>query len=228
MVVFVPVTQGRLSATSRGADVAASSNDGIDTARANSGPLFRLGDAARPFSWSTAVGDFNTDGEPDVAVADHIGRRTSQYAYRLEFAISGAARRDVRFESIHEAVTIRAADVDSDHDLDIIVATPFSGETVGIWLNDGQGNFTAGDVRQVPAAVVPLQSLDLADSLFHFAAVDVSPRRVDSSRCVVLRAPPVETTYRLVASQTRSGRSVDRSSRTSPRAPPAVPLDALS
>src|SRR5262245_59597163 len=54
-----------------------------DTSRASSSeaagqltehPLFLLGDAAAPFGWSTIIGDFNTDGRPDVAVADHAGR----------------------------------------------------------------------------------------------------------------------------------------------------------
>src|SRR6476646_2691700 len=38
--------------------------------RAVTGPAFRLGDAARPFGWSTVVSDFNHDGIPDLAIAD--------------------------------------------------------------------------------------------------------------------------------------------------------------
>src|SRR4051794_12684976 len=47
--------------------------------------VFTLGNAARPFGWSTAVGDFDGDGTPDVAVADHVGRRPGAggYTYRI-------------------------------------------------------------------------------------------------------------------------------------------------
>src|SRR5262245_66637483 len=34
-----------------------------------SAPAFRLGTAARPFGWSTAVADVNHDGQADVVVA---------------------------------------------------------------------------------------------------------------------------------------------------------------
>ena len=195
--------------------------------RAIRSPVFRLGDAARPFGWSTVVGDFNTDGTPDVAVADRVGRRTSGYAYRLEFSVSGKTRRDVTFESSHESVTIRVADVDRDNDLDIIVGTPSSGETVGVWLNDGHGNFTAGDVRHAPATIAPLQSIDTTDSV-RVAAFGVTPRRTDDGAPASLRAPPgAGSAHRSTASPQHPPLSAFLSSRTNPRAPPSR-LDALS
>src|SRR4051812_8081475 len=50
---------------------------------------FRLGTAAKPFGWSTVIGDFNADGRPDVAVADRIGQRNGQYTYKIGFSVSG-------------------------------------------------------------------------------------------------------------------------------------------
>ena len=228
VAILVPVSEPLISATSHGADLTVFSDGPIRTDQSDRPSIFRLGDAAKPFGWSTVVGDFNTDGAPDVAIADHIGRRTSSYAYRLELAVSGEARRDVTFETSHEAITIRVADIDRDDDLDIIIGTPLSGETVGVWLNDGHGNFTAGDVRQVPATVTPVRSVDVADPRLHFGALDVSPRRAGSSLSAALRAPPVETTYRSADSPGPVRRSIDLSSRTSPRAPPSFPRDALS
>jgi len=190
--------------------------------------VFRLGDAAQPFGWSTVIADFNRDGKPDLAVADHIARRTSRYAYRLEFSISGQTPRDVTFESSHEAVTISVADVDRDNDLDIIVGTPFSREIVAIWLNDGHGHFTAGDVRQLPATVEPVESLDSADRPIHVAASEWTPRRADEPLPETIRLPLVHTASRFAFRRASLFRSAFPSSRTNPRAPPSIPFEILS
>src|SRR5262245_43030665 len=191
-------------------------------------PQFRLGDAGRPFGWSTVIADFNTDGEPDVAVADHIAQHPSGYAYRLEFSISGQAPRNITFESRHEAITIRIADVDGDNDLDILVGTPLSVETVGIWLNDGHGHFTAEDPGRLPETIQPLQSFDTTDRVAHFAALDLSPRRTDSAQPAMFQAAAAHSDHRLALSRSLAPRSALPSSCTSPRAPPSADLDALS
>jgi FG-GAP-like repeat len=191
-------------------------------------PLFRLGDAARPFGGSTAIGDFNTDGTPDVAVANHVARRTTSYAYRLELSISGQPRQDVTFDSDRDAITIHVADVDRDNDLDIIVGTPLSGETVGIWLNDGQGHFTAGDVRQLPSTIQPLQSLDTTDPSVQAAAIEPSPRRGDDVSLVRFGTAFAGSTFQPVLPHTPHAASASASTHTSPRAPPSAPLDVLS
>ena len=99
-------------------------------ASASGAAVFRLGNAARPFGFSTVIGDFDTDGKPDVAVADHIGRDANGYAYRIEFSMSGQASGGVTFQSTQNAVTIRAADVDADRDLDIVVGLPINLEDI--------------------------------------------------------------------------------------------------
>ena len=112
---------------------------------------FRLGNASRPFGgWSTAIADFNTDGKPDFAIADHVARQGRGYAYRLELSISGEAPRQITFESPHEALTISVADVDRDNDLDLVVGAAASGEIVEVWLNDGHGHFTSADRQLFP------------------------------------------------------------------------------
>ena len=80
---------------------------------ASDAATFRLGNAARPFGWSTVIGDFNTDGKPDVAVADHVAHRASGYQYRIDFSVSGEALDGLTFESEHDALTITAADIRS-------------------------------------------------------------------------------------------------------------------
>jgi hypothetical protein len=183
-------------------------------------PIFRFGDAARPFGWSSVVNDFNADGKPDVAVADHVAGRTS--AYRLEFSISGQGVHDVTFESRHVALTIRVADVDSDNDLDVIVGTPLFGETVGVWLNDGHGNFTAGNVHDLPGTIQSSHSADTTDPLINAAALEAPPRRVAVGLPVAFRAPPAGSAHLSVVRYRCARRSYQPASQSSPRAPPAA------
>ena len=183
-------------------------------------PRFRLGDAARPFGWSTAIGDINTDGTLDVAVADHVGQWASEYMYRIELSISGQASRDVTFESTHDAVSIRLSDVDRDNDLDIVVGVPLSEETVGVWLNDGHGHFTASDIRRFPASLQAQQTLDARHAFADLAAFEPAPRRADLCLPLVGRAPPSLPAQRLAAADRHHPFSPLAALQVNPRAPP--------
>jgi hypothetical protein len=185
-------------------------------------PVFRLGDAATPFGWATTLGDFNTDGTPDVAVADRIAQWAGGYAYRLEFEISGQAPDDVTFESQQAAITVSVADVDRDNDLDIIVATPISGETVGIWLNDGTGHFTAGEMRPRRSSVGSEQSLDVTGRALGLLASESSPRRADDGLAASVREALQTSDIPIRAQRATTFRPVPLSSRARPRAPPSI------
>jgi FG-GAP repeat len=102
---------------------------------------FRLGSAGRPFAWSTAVGDLNADGRPDVAVADRVGRAAGGFAYNVQLSIAGGRSQSVDFDSDQDALSVALRDVDHDRDLDVVVIGAVSRSIVGIWLNDGTGTF---------------------------------------------------------------------------------------
>jgi hypothetical protein len=217
-------------------DVRAAAQDN-KTARASSneaasqlieGPLFRLGDAAAPFGWSTIIGDFDTDGRPDVAVADHAGRSTGRYEYRLEFRVSGQRWHHVTFVSVHDAVTIRAADVDRDDDLDVIIGVPLSGETIAVWINDGHGNFSAGPTRQVPAGLGAVDDVQAGDSTTSLVIWNSSDQRSTGCGLSVLRSPPVLVRTGLAHLCTSLFRRGRFAADANPRAPPSTTLSALS
>ena len=192
---------------------------------AASRPAFRLGTAAKPFGWATAVGDFDRDGTPDVAIADHVGRPAGAYAYRIEFLLSGHDANEVFFESTSDAVTIRSLDIDHDNDLDIVVGRPLSGDAVAVWLNDGQGNFTSADARQFPSTIEGVATLGAGNSDDVVSVLESSPRRTDDVRLTACDDVPPIAVERSVT----SGRDPLCSSsfllRSGPRAPPHRSLD---
>src|SRR5437762_10158900 len=76
LTVLVPASQRSVSAFRSDASIARAQSDATSIPLQAPPPsIFRLGDGGKPFGWSTVVGDFNTDGKPDIAVADHIPRR---------------------------------------------------------------------------------------------------------------------------------------------------------
>jgi hypothetical protein len=181
---------------------------------------FRLGSAARPFGWSTVISDFNADGAPDLAVADRGARRPWGFGYNVRVEVSGLSLRDIAFVSPHEAITVRAIDVDRDHDVDLVISAAPSGELVAIWLNDGRGRFTEGRVDQFPAQWSRDGRLDRGDSADGPGmSADGPPRTSEHLALPRTRAPSRSTrTLPITESPRRHIRSV--SSSTGPRGPP--------
>ncbi|HKI31683.1 MAG TPA: VCBS repeat-containing protein [Gemmataceae bacterium] len=105
---------------------------------------------------SLAVGDFNGDGVPDLAVADLTGRTVSILLGKGDgnFGPARAFATGVN----PDAVTV--ADVNGDGRLDLVVANQ-GDNTVSVLLGDGAGSFSpASAAGGVPARDTPL-ALDL-------------------------------------------------------------------
>jgi FG-GAP repeat len=90
-------------------------------------PVFRLGTAARPFGWSTAIADVNRDGRPDVVVADCSATRGR---FLLDFSISGEPRSVETVQTAEDSLDIQVADVDRDSDLDVVLTAAISGHAI--------------------------------------------------------------------------------------------------
>jgi hypothetical protein len=165
--------------------------------------VLRTGTAAAPFGASSVITDFDADGAPDVAIADRTIRNGSHY--KIEVQLSDGSTQTVSFLSTKGALRVSAADLDNDHDQDLIVTPVLGREVVGVWMNDGTGHFARGrdapyqpfvpTLESIPTlsgsslAVVPivagrrLQDLNLTDATSIIEADDeVSPlRRADAS-----------------------------------------------
>jgi hypothetical protein len=140
---------------------------------------YRLGTAARPLGWSTAIGDLNADGRPDFAIADRLGRLDGLFAYSLELSISGIGSRWVTFNEPDPSLAIALLDVDQDHDLDVVVSAPISRKVLRIWLNDGRGAFH--EAPSPPAASTAEVGRDEADTTTR-RGPDVAAATISSQR----------------------------------------------
>lgn len=209
-----------LGALGSGAEVSAAA---LDEARGARGPHeFRLGTAAAPFGWSTAIADFDRDGRPDFAVLDSVGRTAGGYHYRIELLVSSAERYAAAFESPHRALLVAVQDVDRDRHLDLVVTSLLMHEVVAVWLNDGTGRFEQADVGHAPP-IVPSPSRLVPPRAASVAAALGSGWR-DHTAFVTARVPIGREADRSArrAPHLREHRFLRQSS-AGPRAPP-VPL----
>jgi len=117
---------------------------------------FRLGTAAMPFGWSTAIARLDTDEELDFAIADRIGNGTNGYNYRLQLALSEAANQVFHFRSTDSALRVSIVDLDDDADLDVVLTHALSGEIAGVWLNNGEGGFHQANTNDFARARMKL------------------------------------------------------------------------
>jgi hypothetical protein len=182
-------------------------------------PAFRLGTAAGPFGWSTAIGDFNTDGTPDVAIADRVSRAMGGSAYRIQFSVSGLEPKTFAFRSEQDALTVRVSDIDHDNDLDVVVIAALSHEIVGVWLNDGRGGFEAADVRQFASEVRALRSV-AADPSVDPSSSGLVPRRTNDGLPLLVRGIPAIARRPLCNEQQSRLQPVLLSAAAASRAPP--------
>jgi hypothetical protein len=99
---------------------------------------------------TAAIADLDGDQIPDVASGIRTGQTAKGYSYRvdLDFSANSEAKPFNVFSEDSTGLNIEAVDVDGDHDLDLLVSGRFSPQPIGIWLNDGRGRFTQGDLAK--------------------------------------------------------------------------------
>ena len=156
------------------------------------------------------------------------GRIELLYRYRIELSMSGQASDHVTFESVHDAVTIIASDVDFDRDLDIVIGVPLTGRTVGVWLNDGDGHFTSADFSQFPPTLQAQQTVAAGDSVVSLFPFDVSPRRADDGLSPVFDLALPASRHAAFPSLERNLRPSSPSLQIALRAPPIPSIESES
>jgi len=103
---------------------------------------------------SGTFGDFDGDHQPDFAIADAQPLRGGTFRYRIGIHLS--VRPDSTFEveaRTASGLHVTAQDVDGDHDLDLVITTRFGQQPIGVWINNGDGVFTRGDLGAYPNSI---------------------------------------------------------------------------
>lgn len=97
-----------------------------------------------------AIGDLDGDHLPDVASGINTGHTSAGYSYRVDVDLSGKSTQKSFsvFSEEPNGLNIQAIDVDGDHDLDLVITSRMSLRPIGVWINDGEGEFTPGDLQQ--------------------------------------------------------------------------------
>ena len=97
-----------------------------------------------------AVADLDGDHVPDLASGTNLGRTAQGYAYRVNLDLSSNSQSQPFsvFSAEPNGINIEAIDLDGDHDLDLVITSRILQKPIGVWLNDGRGNFTRGDSDQ--------------------------------------------------------------------------------
>src|SRR5215813_10545314 len=107
-----------------------------------------------PLGSGWALGDLDGDHETDIALSREVGQSDSGYVYRVELKLSQTPQPvSFTFSNTHAlGVNITAFDVDGDHDLDLVINSRFTGQGIGVWINDGKGVFTQNLYSLYPAS----------------------------------------------------------------------------
>jgi hypothetical protein len=102
-----------------------------------------------------AVADLDGDQIPDIAHGIPMGATSEGYSYQVHVNLSSDSQAKP-FKVISGDSTglkIESIDIDGDNDLDLLVSGRFSPKPIGVWLNDGRGRFTRGDLTKY---VIPI------------------------------------------------------------------------
>jgi hypothetical protein len=124
-------------------------------ARADEPRVVRLGSAGRGLAAAATAADFNGDGRADRAVAERAGGGPGAYRYAIDVDVAGGRRSRVAFTSAQSGLDIEVADVDADHDADIVVVSLLTRVPLTVWVNDGRAGFSIADPARYARATRP-------------------------------------------------------------------------
>jgi hypothetical protein len=92
-----------------------------------------------------ALADLDGDRRADLAYSSPQGVVNGAYRYRVDVHLTTGPGTtfDVDSKALG-GLHISALDIDGDNDLDLVITSQFGREPVGVWINDGHGQFTQG------------------------------------------------------------------------------------
>ena len=101
------------------------------------------------------IADLDCDQKADAAILLREFPGSSRGTSRVELHLTRGPDASIDVGSLAFGDAIVARDVDQDSDADLVVERLFGSQGVRVWLNDGQGAFSEGDVRDYPSLSQP-------------------------------------------------------------------------
>jgi len=100
------------------------------------------------------IADLDGDGRPDFAIVRAEGWDSKGLRYRIELQLTTRVSPSSFSVSAEKGgLRIFPRDVDGDGDLDLVVMSAWTLAPVGVWINNGHGEFTQGDLTAYPRSI---------------------------------------------------------------------------
>lgn len=103
-----------------------------------------------PFGRTLAVADIDGDEKPDGALLLGYGRLLSGN-FEIQLHFSDRPDTKLTFESVEQALSVTAWDIDHDGDIDLVVEESFTHKPLRVWINEGHGDFHEQRVQDFPS-----------------------------------------------------------------------------
>jgi hypothetical protein len=101
------------------------------------------------------IADLDGDGRSDFASLGLQDRLNGDYRYRVKIGLTAGENSSFLVSSSQArfGLLVAAVDVDGDQDLDLVFRSAFDLRLIGVWINDGHGAFTEGDLASYSQSV---------------------------------------------------------------------------
>jgi hypothetical protein len=103
-----------------------------------------------PIARNLAAADLDNDKKPDGAVLLNSGWLRSG-SFKIQLHLTDRPNAELTFESTHTALSLRAADINNDGSVDLVVEEAIGHKPLYVWINQGHGEFHRGRVEDFPA-----------------------------------------------------------------------------
>jgi hypothetical protein len=134
-----------------------------------------------------SMADFTGDTHPDLATVDLNGLDSNSARYVIEIQLTEGGHQLLPLRAPFGGLVVTAKDVTGDGNLDLVVRAAWSHVLVAVFLNDGQGHFTAAKPTAFNIALRETTSdRKVTTRKFYFSAMLVSLR--SSTACLQSRS----------------------------------------